>query len=199
MPTKEQQSTLGRLSAIILGVATLAGVPAAVIAFWPRVTVVPSGLFDESNAYSEIFTITNTGFFAFEDMRIGIGICSVDTAKHDFYVTPNNCDETGPHVRLGLPKWDTPELRREETFSIVLTDVITVATEEWKAAHPNVILSMQIASELRAANIIVAVNFEPWPLIQRIEKRYRFVAEEQPNGKMMWHAVPLSWKDIKLP
>jgi hypothetical protein len=194
-----KQAIVSRLTAILLGAATLVGGAAAVITFWPRMTVTPSGLFDESNAYSETFTIANTGFLALEDVQIGVGICTIDTAKHDFFVSPNNCDQTGPHMLIGGPSWETPELRRDEPFSIVLSDGLNVATDKWRAAHPNVIAGFQMMSELTAANVIVAVTFKPWPLSWQITNRYRFVAEQQSNGKMMWRAVPLSWRNIKLP
>jgi hypothetical protein len=187
------------LIAIILGGATLIGVIPVVIIFWPRMTVAPSGLFDDSNAYSETFTMTNTGFLPFENVRAGIGLCSIETEKHDFGVTPNNCDETGPHLLLGLPKWETPELRRDESLPIVLTDVLNTATDEWRANHPNVISSLQMISGLSAANIIVSVVFQPWPFTKILRYKYRFVAEKQSNGKMMWRAVPLSWINVKLP
>src|SRR5271166_6664508 len=127
MPAKAKSTTIGRLIAIILGIATLIGVPAAVVAFWPRMTATPSGLFDESNAYSETFTVANTGFLALEDVQIGIGICTIETEKRDFTVSPNNCEGDFAHILIGAPSWETPELRRDEPFSIVLSDGLNVA------------------------------------------------------------------------
>jgi hypothetical protein len=190
---------LRSLIAIILGVATLIGIIPVVVIFWPRMTVIPSGLFDDSNAYSEIFTITNTGFLPFENVSSTIGLCSIQTEKHDFAVTPNNCDETGPHLLLGLPKWETPELRRDESLAIVLADVLNTATDEWRANHPTVITGFQTMPGLSAANIIVSVVFQPWPFTKTLRYKYRFVAEKQSNGKMMWRAIPLSWVNVKLP
>jgi hypothetical protein len=123
--TGARLSIVGRLTAVILGVSTLIGVPAAVIVFWPRMTVTPAGLFDESNAYSQTFTITNTGFLAFEDIHMGLGICSIETVKKDFHVSEGNCDAGGPYVLFTAPSWQTPELRRDETFVVVLTDSST--------------------------------------------------------------------------
>jgi hypothetical protein len=77
LPSK-RWSPLGRLVEIGLAIATLIGAPAAVVAFWPRLTVTASGPFDESNAYSETFTVTNTGFLAFEDVNVGIGFCAIE-------------------------------------------------------------------------------------------------------------------------
>jgi hypothetical protein len=188
-----------RLFAIVLGLATLLGVPAAVIAFWPRMTVSAVGLFDEGNAYSEIFTVANAGFLSFEDVHIGIGLCSIDTEKHDFLVTPNMCAQNDPHMLFTGPSWHTPELRRDEPFSVVLTDALNIATDKYRAEHPNVFAGMQMMSPLLAANIIFRVSFKPWPWPQYISKRYRFVAKLEPNGKMLWRAVPLSWMEIKLP
>jgi hypothetical protein len=198
-PAVTRLTIFGRLAAIILGFATLIGVPAAVISFWPRMTVIPAGLFDESNAYSQTFAVTNTGFLPFEDIHMGLGICSIDTVKHDFYVTEGNYDAGGPHMLFSAPSWQTPELRRDEPFVVVLTDSLNIATDKYRAEHPRVLGGTQMMSPLKAANAIFAVSFKPWPSPWHIRYRYRFVAEEQPNGRMMWRAVPLSWQEIKLP
>jgi hypothetical protein len=199
MPAKAKSTTFGRLIAIILGIATLVGVPGALAAFWPRMTATPFGLFDESNAYSETFTVANTGFLALEDVQIGIGICTIQTEKHDFTVSPNNCEGDFAHMLIGAPSWETPELRRDEPFSIVLSDALNVATDKYRKAHPSVIAGWHMLSELKSANVILVVSFKPWPLPQRTIRSFRFVTEEQPNGKMMWRSVPMSWKEIKLP
>jgi hypothetical protein len=197
-PAKRMWTPARQLMAIVLGAATLIGGISAVLFFWPRMTVTPSGLFDDSNAYSETFIVANTGFLAFEDMQVGIGICSIDTAKHDFGVTPNNCEGDSAHILIGGPSWEAAELRRDEPFSIVLSDGLNVATEKYRAEHPNVISGFQMMSDLKAANVIVVVTFKPWPAWWKIHRSFRFVAEEQSNSKMMWRAVPLSWQKIEL-
>jgi hypothetical protein len=126
-------------------------------------TVAASGLFDESNAYSETFTVANTGFLSFEDIHIGIGICSIETTKHDFVVTGNNCDRNYPHLLFSAPSWQTPELRRDESFSVVLTDSLNITTDRFRVEHPNVIAGTQMMSPLKSANIIFRVSFKPWP------------------------------------
>jgi hypothetical protein len=199
-PAKELRSRpLGRLIAIILGLATLVGVPAAVIAFWPRMTVTASGLYDDSNAYSETFSVANTGFLPLEDVQVGIGICSIETEKLDFNVSKDNCFGEGAHIVIAGPPWWTPELRRDEPFSIVLSDGMNVATEKYREAHPKIVGGIQMLSELKSANVIVTITSKPWPLWWTIRRGFRFVAEEQPNGKIMWRAVPLSWTNIQLP
>jgi hypothetical protein len=162
-------------------------------------TVTPTALFDESNAYSETFIAANTGFLPFEDVQLGVEICSIETEKHDFSVSPNNCDPSANHIVIAGPPWWTPELRRDEPFSIVLSEGLNVASPKYRAAHPNVIAGFQMMSELKAANLIVVATFKPWPYPKPVTFNYRFVAEEQPNGKMMWRSVPFSWTNIKLP
>lgn len=180
----------------LLAIATLVGVPAAI---WPRMTVTASGLFDDSNAYSETFLLTNTGFQSLKDVQVGIGICSIETLKHDFSVAPRNCEGDCPRLMVGGPPWFTRELKRDETFSIVLSDGLNVATDKYRAAHPNVVAGYKLLSELKGANIIVDVRFRHWLSLSTNINDYRFVVEEQPNGKVMWRAVPLSWRLIKLP
>jgi hypothetical protein len=200
VPTgKPSWTGIRRVTAVILGVSTIVGVPAAVIAFWPRMTVVPSGLVEETNAYSQIFTVTNTGFLPFEDMHMGLGICSIETEKHDFFISGDNCDAGGPRLLFTGSSWQTPELRRDEPFTVVLTDALNTPTDRFRSEHPNVVLGTQMMSRLKAMNALFAVSFKPWPWPWHIRFRYRFVASEQPNGKVIWRSVPLSWKDIDLP
>lgn len=197
---KATQRLLRQTWAMLLAVATLISVPAAVFTFYPRMTVSPSGLFDDSNAYTETFTISNIGFLSFQNVSVGIGICSIKTVDGSFSVYPNGCPNDTAHLLIsGGPSWDTPEIRQDEPFSIVLSDALNIPTEKYSAEHPNVIGGFQMMSALKAANIIVVVHFEPWPFSWELQRNFRFVAEEQPNRKIMWRAVPLSWRDIKLP
>jgi hypothetical protein len=159
----------------------------------------PRWLFDSSNAYSEIFTISNTGFFPLEELFIGFGICSIETEKNDFFVTPNMCANNAPRFLFTAPSWRTPELRRDEPFSVVLSDSLNTASDQWRAAHPNVIIATQMMSPLKAANIIFHIGFKLWPWPKLIPFRYRFVAKQEPNGAILWRAVPLSWSEIKVP
>jgi hypothetical protein len=112
-------------------------------------------------------------------VRIGIGLCSIETEKKDFAVTPNMCDNNDPHMLLMGPSWHTLEIRRDEPFSVVLTDALNIATPEYRAAHPNQLGGTQMMSPLTAANIIFRVSFEPWPWPGHIAFKYRFVAERQ--------------------
>jgi hypothetical protein len=198
---KRLWTPIRRAAAAILAVATLIGGIVAALFFWPRMTMTTTGLFDESNAYSEQFTILNTGFLAFEDMHIGIGICSMETTDGPgIVVTPSGCPhDEPPRVLLSAASWQTPELRRDEPFSIVLTDALTIATDQWRKTHPNIIWSTQMMPPLKAANFIFRVSFRPWPSPKYIAFLFRFVAEQQPNGKILWRAVPLSWRAINLP
>src|ERR1700722_2020267 len=128
------------------------------IVLWPRMTATPSWLFDPSNAYSETFTIANTGFLFFKQVRIGIGLCAIETVEKDFFVTGDHCAGNDPHFMMSGMAWSTPELRRDETFSVTLSDVLTVATEKYRADHPGVVGDTKMLSPLRAANIILKVT-----------------------------------------
>jgi len=161
---KKEWSPLRRLLTVMLGLATLIGVPGAVIAFWPRMTVTPSGLFDESNAYSEIFTVANTGFLAFEDVLVGLGLCSVETENNTFIIVGDVCPNGDPHIIFGAAGWWTPELRRDEPFSVVLTDSLNIATYKYRAEHPKEVIGTKMMPRLKAANGIFTVRFRPWPI-----------------------------------
>ena len=123
-PITEIHSTLGRLIAIVLGLATLIGVPAALIAFWPRLTVTASGLHNESNAYSETFMLTNVGFLPFENVRVAVELCSFKTAEDSMRVS--GCATNDPSEIIGFTAdgWNATEIRRDESLSVVLSDVL---------------------------------------------------------------------------
>jgi hypothetical protein len=198
-PVKAKREWFRQAWAMILTIATLIGAPAAVVAFWPRMTVTAVGLHDESNAYSETFTIANIGFLQFKEVKVGIRLCNIETANNDVGMIPKGCPEGGPRMLLGGPSWRTPELRRDEPFSIILSDELNMATDKYRAEHPTTIWSAKMMSALKAANVILVVFFRPWPMWFEIERDFRFVAEEQSDGKMMWRAVPLSWEKVDLP
>ena len=88
---------------------------------------------------------------------------------------------------------------QRSTIPRVLTDALNAATDKYRVEHPKTVLCTQMMSPLKAMNLIFRVSFMPWPWPKYIAFRYRFVAEEQPNGKMLWRAVPLAWREIKLP
>src|ERR1700721_2622315 len=48
---------------------------------------------------------------------------------------------------ITLPRWLTPELRRDEPFSVVLSDGLNKSTSKYRAAHPNVAVGFQTISE----------------------------------------------------
>jgi hypothetical protein len=185
--------------AIVLGAYVTA------IALVPTLSAAASGPFDESNAYSETFTVTNIGVLPLEDVNIGIGPCALDTEKSDFYVSPNNCSRDIPYMLIGDPAWEAPELARNEPFSVTLTDQMNEPTDKYRAVHPKVIASWKTLSKLKGANVVVVVSYRPWPLpanihipyiltSTRMTRGFRFVAAEQPNDKVMWKPVPLSWR-----
>jgi hypothetical protein len=181
---------------------------------WPMVNVTASGLFDENNPYSETFTVQNIAVLrSLTKVNVTIGICKMEYAPSALgtRIITEGCPNNFTAARMGHPAWFTPELAAGEPFAVVLTSLLTIETAEYRATHPNVIMSSQTMAPFRAANIIVFVDYVPWlqklawgPWARLVAQQYmpfrfRFIAEEQPNHKMMWRAVPLSWKDIRLP
>jgi hypothetical protein len=181
---------------------------------WPMVSVTASGLFDENNPYSETFTVQNIAVLrSLMKVNVTIGICKIEYAPSAIgtRIITTDCPNDFTAARMGHPAWATPELAAGELFAVVLTSLLTIETPEYRAAHPNVILSGHTMAPFRAANIIVFVDYTPWlqklawgpwawwVAEQYMPFRFRFIAEEQPNHKMMWRPVPLSWKDVRLP
>ena len=129
------------------------------------------------------------------DVQIHIGFCSFETEKkYDLMFSENNCDDGFPAMRLSTPWWEAKQLLRDEPFSVTLTDALNVATDKYKSTHPNVITSFKLLSRLKRADAIVTVVYRPilypWP----VQSSFRFLAEEQPNGKLTWKSIPLSWQ-----
>jgi hypothetical protein len=169
-------------------------------------TIATSGPFDDTNAYSQSFTATNMSFIPLRNFNIAIGFCDIQTARNDF-VFINNCknDQNLPHMLVGDLSWNATSLARDEPFTITLTDELTTPTEKYRAQHPHVVAGWKTVSALKGANAVVIATFQPWivPCWSWISewvcvKRSRFLAEEQPNGKVMWRPVPLTWKPGKI-
>jgi hypothetical protein len=208
---RQPQQTATRKSvrlvwAIVVATSVVVGLPGSVFALWPRVTVTPSGQFDEANAYSETFTATNVSFIPLRDFNIAIGFCNIETAQHDLAFINNCTNEANiPRMLVGDPSWHAQSLSRDEPFSITLSDQLTMPTDKYRGVHPHTIASWKTISELKGANAVVVLTYQPWvvpcwPWVSEwvCVKRFRFTAEEQPNGKVMWRAVPRDWKPIKV-
>jgi hypothetical protein len=196
-------TSLRRLWAVISLAIVLLGLVSAIITIWPRVTATTASV-DDSNAYAESFTVTNNGFVPLENFTIGIGFCLIETARHDIGFF-HNCDnpQNIPRILVFDPSWQSPSLGRDETFTVTLTDELNQPTEKYKLSHPRVIDGFKMISGLKGANAVVVTTFQPWifPCFAWIrvpvcEEKFRFIAEELPNGKVTWHSVPLDWRPI---
>jgi hypothetical protein len=191
-----------RFWACIAAVAVILGLPGSVFALWPRMTLSISGPFDDANAYSRSFTVTNTSFIALRNLNVMIGFCAIEVAKGDLAFI-NNCNNDAklPRMFVGDMNWRSSSLGRDEPFTVTLTDELTTSTEKYRATHPHVIGSGKTISALKGANAVLVATFQPWVIPcwswiseQVCVKRFRIVAEEQPNGKVMWRSVPLDWR-----
>jgi hypothetical protein len=187
------------VAGLVGGLATLLGLATAAILFLPRMTVDASLPFDELNAYSTSFTLTNTGFIPLRDVRLGIGLCDIKTEKNDFGVTPGNCKPPArmPQLLLGHPRWQTPELPKDVKFTIPLEEALNVDTPRYRAQHPRVIGSLKTLSKLESADIVFTVSYRPWFMPWHHRDGFRFVAERQSNDKINWRSVPLDWNPAK--
>jgi hypothetical protein len=73
------------LWATLLAVATLVGGLAAVMTFFPRITVVAAaGPIDQSNPASIAFTITNSNVYPLEDVGVTLAVCELSGEKAPF-------------------------------------------------------------------------------------------------------------------
>ena len=156
-----------------------------------------TGLYDEHNPYSQTFTVVNNGFFPLKDVIIGIGFCTFETEKNEsltsLIITNNKCDGSMPNTQFNAERWHAKSIQKDEPLSVTLTDVIDMALPGHSPPKPPLEMTLQLLSKLKKADGILIISYIPALFPWRLESGFRFIAEEQPNGKLTWKQVPLSW------
>jgi hypothetical protein len=183
------------LLGVILGICTLIGGAAAVVTFWPAVTVTTAGLFDPETSYSVSFVATNVGYVTLNDAEMAIGICSIENEKHDLWVTETweykeRCGGI-PKLAIANLKWMHHKLTHNDSMTATLSDTMTMLTEKYRAENPDIIAGLKTLSPLVSADVVVIVSYYPWVFPWKRRASFAFVAEKQPNDKILWKARPV--------
>lgn len=138
--------------------------------------------------------MTNTGILPLTDLGISVGICSIKTEKGDFFVVNSgeSAERCGlPRIRIGDPRWNGHILRSDESYTITLTEQMNVRTPRYTQQNPNIIGSLKTLSRLVAADVVIVVKYHPFLVPFEMTKPFRFVAEMQPNDRVMWKPRPM--------
>jgi hypothetical protein len=117
-------------AALVGFIAAIVGFVAAIVTYLPRMVADSPGLFDDANAYSIVFTVTNTGWIPLQDVRLSVGICSMkmDRSASNVTLGPQQSeDKCGvPGFRIGDPwRWESHELLPDKKFTIKLADQLS--------------------------------------------------------------------------
>lgn len=156
------------LVATFLALVTLAGL----VVFWPRLTVEPGGQTDPSNPHPIVFTITNTGIIPLENVQPALGLCELSFGEPrnpiDRCVSPLG-------TKLVFVPWAVKKLSMDEKHQIRLDDFLGGAP----------------GAKFGAADISIAVSYNPWFFPIRREKEFRFVTRVENDGKLSWIPRPL--------
>jgi hypothetical protein len=175
---KSKWTSLSKFFAMILALATVVGGAAAVVTFFPRITIEASGPFDPSPKPPVTFTIANTNVIPLEDVKPRLGFCAVslnfggtDEPNPPF----NKCNENSTGF-LSPPNWQHSRLAMDEKL-----------TATWDDAFKN-----ETSGTVDYADVIVTVVYRPWFLPWVREKTFRFVTRKLGDQKIHWFARPLT-------
>jgi hypothetical protein len=159
--------------AVILGSATLIGGIAAIVMFFPRLTVAVSDPPDASQPFSSSITITNTGYLPLEEVGAQVALRRIENVDHGRVYGSEHFG-----ARLFTRSWGNHNLGLDDKFTFAFNDL---------AGFP----FFYAQDRLRAADVAVIVQYRV-PLIRmRREKIFPFVARQQTNGNFYWYGEPL--------
>jgi hypothetical protein len=159
----------GKLLAFTLAVATLIGVPGALLVLLPRITVEGTG--DFSKPASIAFVTTNTGSIPLRYPILGMTMCEL--AYTTAPPKPSSCDSSW--IPSSVPDAKTPEwLYTDEKFTLRLEDVAVVA-----------------GAPIVQANVIIIIGYYPWYFPVRFYKRFGFRSAKGSDGILYWRAYSL--------
>jgi hypothetical protein len=168
---KQPWSIVRKLVAPILAVATLIGVPGALLVLLPRITVEETG--DFSKPASIAFITTNIGSIPLRYPAVGIFTCQVAYIKEP---------DTPPHpCNLSLIPPFAPEAKSQDWLNT--DDKITT---RWEDAT-----IVEGGAPIVRANLIVNVGYYPWYLPIRLYKRFEFRSAKGSDGILYWRAYSL--------
>jgi hypothetical protein len=191
---KKEWPQFRKLLAVVLGLATLIGVPAAIVAFWPRVSIDLLEPTDGSDPFSAPFTVTNTGIMPLRQASFFVGLCKVSVTVVGPSGRPQTINVVGtpdqpigaatppcitPNgARLTSPAWANHRLAPDEKYAGSLADMHFLDVP-------------MRGGQINEADITMIATFQPWIIPRIVKTEFRFVAVKQPNGTFRWFARTL--------
>ncbi|SEE79086.1 hypothetical protein SAMN05519104_7498 [Rhizobiales bacterium GAS188] len=165
---------LGRSAGVAVAII---GTAAAIVTFWPRMTVELTGPSDNSNPLSVSFVIANTGYIPLENLNIGIGLCHLDFGK---LILKSERIKDGAECRgynsseFVKPTWKNHRLGMDEKMTIRVQDLFN-----------------DPARTFSGGDITITIKYQPWIIPIASERQVRFVAAKDAEGKFQWAAQPI--------
>jgi hypothetical protein len=163
------------LVGVILAAATLIGVPAAVFALYPRVTVTVSDPVDPNNPFSSSVTITNTGYIQLKSVNAGICFDKIEILRPSGSKPPTTTvlgDCRKQSIRI--EEWVPHDLGLDDRFTVAISDLFGNPAEH--------------QSSLVEAQISILVPYQLPLLHIHCQKRFPLFAKRQSNGNFYWYA-----------
>ena len=172
-PRTEPTETKGwaqRWWAVLLGICSVVGGPAAIVGFLPRIVVSPPSVATPAeNVFDISFDIVNSGVISLKHVSACLAVGEIVSAPHrldqGLIFDPDKMSE------LCRNTWGPHDLEADERFTIKLTDIASMASE---------------------ADIAISVRYRPWFLPITQKKIFRFIARKDINGSATWRSWPLS-------
>ncbi len=171
----KNQNKSGRMRVAIgalLGVATLIGVPGALLTVLPRISATVSDPTDTNDPFSSAVTVSNTGYIPLRSVVIDIAWSKI-TALNEYGNPVTLLGDIGTQHFRSL-HWSPQNIGPDERFTESLNDVFS--TNRYSLLN---------------AEIAIVVEYD-LPIIHlHREKRFPFFAKRQRNGAFYWYAETL--------
>jgi hypothetical protein len=168
---KRAWSIAGKILAVVLGVATLIGVPGALSVLLPRITVEGTGDFAKPASITSV--TTNIGSIPLRYPSVGIFACEVAYIKEPD-TPPRPCN-------LSLIPPFAPDAKNQDWLNT--DDKITTRWEDMAVVEGG--------WPIVRANLIINVGYYPWFFPIRLYKRFGFRSAKGSNGVLYWRAYSL--------
>jgi hypothetical protein len=152
----------------VLGLATVLGVPAALLTLLPRISVASSDPVDPNDTLSASFTISNNNFIPLRHVTATLLINEVQP-----FGVPLDRDIPAAEMGSGFvrPAWTNHSLDMDDKFTVSPSDIVHFTTP-------------------REASIAILVSYQPWIVPWTRRKVFRFATHRQTDGKLYWYSLP---------
>ena len=164
--TKTKNSRLG----LVLGLATLLGVPGAVFSFWPRMTVSVSEPVDVNNPFSASATITNSGMLPLNNVSAALGLKEITGTIMGFPNMTSTTDNGGYAFLLNPWMSKQRNLHPDDRFTVPI-DVLGPSPDK----------------DFKKGEVAIAVFYHVPLLPHEFRRIFPLVAVRKSDGHIHWY------------